>query len=250
MLFKLETRERLGRHTHESLLSFPTKGNQFSSLKEPVRYCVSSALRPSAYARLRHHKSIFDEWTLSFPLFLFILIYLYRFWLVFSLYLLRENGAFFIVIPELSHGSLWLAVARRFVALSLGIYVIARNPNTRQRLWCTGDAINSHWRTIRDPFAESLRHAHSRRENRDEPISRNTSDRRVLRRHLENFLIYILPGLDVVSFKVIDEWMAFWLCGWEGVWPFFSLFLKPFILVETDETFIFLLSFFKRRRRQ
>ena len=94
MLFKLETRERLGRHTHESLLSFPTKGNQFSSLKEPVRYCVSSALRPSAYARLRHHKSIFDEWTLSFPLFLFILIYLYRFWLVFSLYLLRENGAF------------------------------------------------------------------------------------------------------------------------------------------------------------
>ena len=71
MLFKLETRERLGRHTHESLLSFPTKGNQFSSLKEPVRYCVSSALRPSAYARLRHHKSIFDEWTLSFPLFSF-----------------------------------------------------------------------------------------------------------------------------------------------------------------------------------
>ena len=117
-------------------------------------------------------------------------------------------------------------VARRFVALSLGIYVIARNPNTRQRLWCTGDAINSHWRTIRDPFAESLRHAHSRRENRDEPISRNTSDRRVLRRHLENFLIYILPGLDVVSFKVIDEWMAFWLCGWERVWPFFSPFLE------------------------
>ena len=71
MLFKLETRERLGRHTHESLLSFPTKGNQFSSLKEPVRYRVSSALRPSAYARLRHHKSIFDEWTLSFPLFSF-----------------------------------------------------------------------------------------------------------------------------------------------------------------------------------
>ena len=113
MLFKLETRERLGRHTHESLLSFPTKGNQFSSLKEPVRYCVSSALRPSAYARLRHHKSIFDEWTLSFPLFLFILIYLYRFWLVFSLYLLRENGAFSLLFRSsltVPCGWLWLVV--------------------------------------------------------------------------------------------------------------------------------------------
>ena len=46
----------------------------------------------------------------------------------------KGKWGLFIVIPELSHGSLWLAVARRFVALSLGIYVIARNPNTRQRL--------------------------------------------------------------------------------------------------------------------
>ena len=138
-------------------------------------------------------------------------------------------------------------VARRFVALSLGIYVIARNPNTRQRLWCTGDAINSHWRTIRDPFAESLRHAHSRRENRDEPISRNTSDRRVLRRQLEN--IFCQVWMSFPSRWLTNEWRFGSVVG-RGYGRFSLLFLKPFILVETDETFIFLLSFFKRRRRQ
>ena len=160
-------------------------------------------------------------------------------------------GPFFIVIPELSHGSLWLAV---WLVVLLPCHWEFTSSREIQTLGNAFDVQVTPSTLIEEQYGTPLLNHYAM----------HTLDGRIETSQFPG--IHPIDECYAVTWKIslyifCQVWMSFpsrWLTNeWRfgsvvgrGYGRFSLLFLKPFILVESDETFIFLLSFFKRRRRQ